>query len=135
MNRAAARAAVATAIQGAGFDLIVQGAPETFNGKAKVAVITSAGTERVLLARGPTSEDINSIVVSIYVQRAANGGSSVEDSLDSLTAATIAAIDALDTSITFARSDAGAAGAPNRRVDGLMFRVERIGFTILEEGV
>lgn len=134
MNRSAARAAVATALSGAGFDLIVQGAPETFGGKAKVAVITSAGTERAQLGRG-TSEDINSIVVSIYVQRVASAGAAVEDSLDALTLATITAIDAMDSSIVFARSDAGANGAPNRRIDGQMYRVERIGFTILNEGV
>jgi hypothetical protein len=134
VNRQAARAAVASALAGAGFDLIVQGAPESFSGKALVAVITSAGTERQQIGRN-VSQDVNSVVVSIYVQRAANGGSTTEDTLDRLTAAAIAAIDALDTSIVFARSDAGAAGAPNRRIDGQMYRVERIGFTILEEGV
>jgi hypothetical protein len=134
VNRASARSAVATALSGAGFDLIVQGAPESFSGAAKVAVITSAGTERQQLARN-MSEDVQSLVVSIYVQRAANGGSAAEDALDTLAANTIAAIDALDSSIVFARSDAGAGGAPNRRVDGQMYRVERIGFTILNEGV
>lgn len=134
MNRATARASVATALAGAGFDLIVQGAPDSFGGKAKVAVITSAGTERVQLARD-TSEDVHSLIVSIYVQRVANAGAAVEDSLDTLTLATITAIDALDRSIVFARSDAGANGAPNRRIDGQMYRVERIGFTILNEGV
>jgi hypothetical protein len=134
VNRSAARSAVATALSGAGFDLIVQGAPESFGGKATVAVITSAGTERNQLARN-MSEDVHSLMVSIYVQRAANGGSTTEDALDTLTAATIAAIDAIDASIVFARSDAGAGGAPNRRVDGQMYRVERIGFTILHEGV
>ncbi len=90
----------------------------------------SAGTERAQITRAGT-EDINSIVVSIYVQRAANGGAAAEDSLDALTDATIAAIDAMDDKIVFARSDAGAGGAPNRRIDGMLFRVERIGFTIL----
>lgn len=134
MNRAAFRAAVATALSGVGFDLIVQGAPDSFGGKAIVAVITSAGTERVQLGRN-LSEDINSLIVSIYVQRASNGGSTTEDSLDALTLATITAIDALDGSIVFARSDAGGGGAPNRRIDGQMYRVERIGFTIRNEGV
>jgi hypothetical protein len=134
LNRSAARAAVASALGSAGFDLIVQGAPETFNGKAKVAVITSAGTERAQIGRN-TSEDVNSIVVSIYVLRVASAGAAVEDSLDALTNATITAIDAMDSSIVFSRSDAGAGGAPNRRIDGQMYRVERIGFTILNEGV
>lgn len=134
MNRSAARAAVASALASAGFDLLTQGAPDTFAGATKVAVITSAGTERVQLARN-TSEDINSLIVSIYVQRGLGGASSTEDTLDALTIATIAAIDAVDISIVFARSDAGAGGAPNRRVDGLMYRVERIGFTIRNEGV
>ena len=134
MNRLQARAAVASALAGVGFDLIVQGAPDSFGGAHMVAVIISAGTERAQLARN-TSEDINSIIVSIYVQRAANGSSTTEDSLDALALATIAAIDALDTSIVFARSDAGSGGAPNRRIDGQMYRVERIGFTIRNEGV
>jgi hypothetical protein len=134
MNRSAARAAVATALGGAGFDLIVQGAPDSFAGAAKVAVITSAGTERQQLGRS-IEQDVNSIIVSIYVQRGLGGGPATEDSLDALTSATIAAIDAIDDRITFARSDAGAGGAPNRRVDGLMYRVERIGFTILDESV
>jgi hypothetical protein len=134
MNRSAARAAVASALASAGFDLIVQGAPDSFAGAAKVAVITSSGTERQQLGRN-ISQDVNGVIVSIYVQRGLGGGPGTEDSLDALTAATIAAIDNLDTSIVFARSDAGAGGAPNRRIDGIMFRVERIGFTVLDEGV
>lgn len=132
MNRSTARATVATALAASGFDLIVQGAPETFGGKAKVAVITSASTERVQIARDMT-EDSHGLVVSVYVLRAANGGSAAEDTLDALSSATITAIDAIDAPIVFARSDAGSGGAPNRRIDGQMYRVERIGFTVDNE--
>ena len=132
MTRASARAAVAAALSGAGFDLIVQGAPESFGGKANVAVITSAGSERRQLARA-ISDDTHRITVSIYVQRAASGGAAAEAALDAFNAATIAAIDALSPTIVFAQSDAGAQGAPNRRIDGRMYRLERITFTIVND--
>ena len=132
MTRASMRAAVASALSGAGFDLIVQGAPESCGGKANVAVITSAGSERRQLARA-ISDDAHRITVSIYVQRAANGGAAAEAALDAFSAATIAAIDALSPTIVFAASDAGAQGAPNRRIDGQMYRLERIVFTIVND--
>lgn len=126
MNRKALRAAVVSALGSAGFDLVVSGAPDTFSGKAKVAVITSAGTQRVHDTRDEYS-DVNTVSIGVYVERAAGAGSTVEDSLDDLVLATVDAIQALDSSIEFQRSDGGS--PPNRRVDGRMFRYERLVFT------
>jgi pyruvate carboxylase len=129
VNRKAARAAVKTALEATTlFDSVLRTVPTTFNGAAFVAIVSSAGTLRLQDARDLVS-DVNSIQVSIFVQKAPDDAGKAEDSLDDLTAAAIDAIDALDDSIAFQRSDA-TSPAPLRRIDGKMFRTERLIFTI-----
>lgn len=131
MNRTEMRSQIKQALDAAAvFDLVVQGKPDTMGGVLTVAVIQSASTQREQLTRELT-EDTFRFVVSIYVQRAANGNSAAEDTLDALSAATFDAIDAaFPGALTWQPSDAGGGDTPNRRLDGKIWRIERIGFTI-----
>jgi hypothetical protein len=132
MDRKAARAAAKSAIEGLGtFDLVASGAPDSFQGKAVVALITSRALSLSGIARN-LYEVTNQITISIYVQRAAGGEAVAEDMLDDLALSVTTALH--DTGLFFAeQSDAGAGGRPNAKVDGKIFRVERIPFTVLDE--
>jgi hypothetical protein len=133
MDRKAARALAVATIQAlAMFDLVDSGPPDSFAGKAVVALITSRSLELAAVARKLYTVT-NQITVSIYVQRAPGAGAAAEDMLDDLALSVATALH--DTGLFFPeQSDAGAAGAPSREIDGKIYRVERIPFTVLEEG-
>ena len=133
MDCKAARAAAVNAITALNtFNLVQSGAPDSFNQKAIVALITSRSLALTSIARG-LYEVTNQITVSIYVQRAAGAEAATEDLLDDLALSVVTALH--DTGLFLAeQSDAGASGAPNRNIDGKIYRVERIPFTVLDEG-
>jgi hypothetical protein len=133
MDRKAARAlAVSTITALSAFDLVQSGAPDSFLGKAKVALVTSRALQLVEIARG-LYEVVNQITVSIYIQRAAGGEAAAEDALDDRAQAIVLALHATGSFLA-EQSDAGGSGAPNRIIDGTTYRVERLPFTVLDEG-
>jgi hypothetical protein len=132
MDRKAARAAAKSAITTLGtFGLVKSGAPDSFGGKPIVALITSRSLLLTPIARS-LYEVTNQITVSIYVQRAAGAEAATEDLLDDLALSVVTALHNTGQFLA-EQSDAGASGAPNRNIDGKVYRVERIPFTVLDE--
>ena len=133
MNRKAARALAKTTLTGLGtFQAVLQGAPDSFGGQSPVAVVTSRALELEQVTRRQYTVT-NGLTISIYVIRAAADGEATEDTLDDLVEAAAVALHNTG-SFEVGQSDAGTAGAPNRLIDGKIYRLERIPLTVLDEG-
>jgi hypothetical protein len=133
MDRHAARgAAVAALVATGSYALVTGGAPDDFAGQSPVAVVTSKSIKLEIIARD-LFEVTNGLVVSLYVRRDAGDEEATETLLDELALAAVLALHA--TGVFYVeQSDAFAEGSPNRIVDGVVYRVERIPLHVLSEG-
>ena len=133
-TRTEARALAENALEGLGlFEVVVQGSPDLFAGRSPVCVITSRGMDLKWVARELVTLP-STITVAIYVRRDADDDGAAEDQLDSLTTAVLLALHA--TGVFFVgESSADPASGNLRDVDrnGVLYRVERIPLTVLEE--
>lgn len=135
MDRKAARALVATTLQGLGtFQAVWQGAPDKFGGLSPVALISSRSIDLTPDARA-LYEITSGITVSIYVNRTALGAEAAEDLLDDLALSVVEALHAASNLIQIDASTAGPEAGNLRDVDrnGIIYRIERIPLTVLDE--
>lgn len=139
MNRTAARALVKTTLVATGaytvdtVDQVYQGALEHFDGRTPIAVITSRTMALDEEARALYTIR-NGLYVSIYVRKpdSTDGASDAEDTLDTLVeAATIALYETRLFEV--GESSSAPDGYPLREIDGVLYRVERLQLTVLEE--
>lgn len=134
MDRKAARALVATTLQGLGtFQAVWQGAPDKFGGLSPVALISSRSIDLTPDARA-LYEITSGITVSIYVNRTALGAEAAEDLLDDLALSVVEALHATGA-FQIDASTAGPEAGNLRDVDrnGIIYRIERIPLTVLDE--
>lgn len=115
-------------------NLVFTGSPESFAGLSPVAIVTSRSMQLTAIARS-LYEVASGVTVSIYVRHGPSTAESeaAEDQLDSLTRRAIVALHATGV-FTVGESNAAAEGAPNRMIDGVLYRVERIPLSVLDEG-
>lgn len=134
MTRAAARTTAATALTGTSlYTDVLQGAPDTFDGRTPVAVISSATMEVIEDTRSLYSVR-STLHVSIYVRKPSgeSGASTAEDTLDALVRASLIALHqtgAFDVGASSASPD----GFPLRAIDGVLYRIERLPLVVLDE--
>lgn len=132
MNRTDARALAGDALTALGvFAAIFQGAPDRFDGKSPVAVVSSRTMRLDAVARELYTV-VSGISVSIYVRQ--DDAAAAEDDLDELTETAILALHLTGAFETIADSSADPAGGARRFIDGKVYRVERIPLTVLDEG-
>ena len=141
MNRSDARAAAAAALIATGsytvggVDQVYQGATDAFGGRSPTAVILSTSLRLDLVARELYTIE-SGLSVSIYVRQAdstAASAAAAESLLDDLIAEAALALHATGN-FEVGQSDAAPEGAPRRSIDGVIYRVERLPLTVLDEG-
>lgn len=112
------------------FDHVFVGAPDSFGGKRTVALIYSSGSALNHITR-EMYEAVGGFVVAIFVPRDTGKESEAEDTLDELATAAMLALVVIDDFLV-GQSDANPlAAARNTNIDGVIYRVERIPVTIL----
>jgi len=120
---------------------VYQGSLTTFDGVSPVAVVTSRALGLEIIARGDAAhpagmfEVTNGLSVSIYVRKAdgATGAADAEATLDTLVRDAAVALHATG-SFLVGESNAAPDGFPLRLIDQVLYRVERLPLTVLEEG-
>lgn len=132
MDRATARTFAQTVLEALGlFQSVVQGPSDSFGGASPVAVITSRSMRLDDVARELYTVD-NGISVSIYVRRDPDPVGA-EAKLDDLTLAAMVALH-ITGAFDIGESNADPAGGYQRVIDGVVYRIERIPLSVLDEG-
>jgi len=141
MDRPTARALVKTTLDNLGtYSAVSQGPLLKFAGVSPVAIISSRSYDLTRLARD-MAELTAGMTLTIYVRHDSDDGTS-ETQLDTLVKAALIALyavkDANDERVfSFDASNADIASGNLRDVDrnGVLYRVERIPISVLEEGL
>ena len=140
MDRTAARALAAATLSATGAYTVgadvnvFQGSLDHFEGRSPIAVVTSRALGLEAIARDLFTVT-SGLSVSIYVRKpdGAAGAADAETALDTLVRA--AAIALHETgSFEVGESNAAPDGFPLRLIDQVLYRVERLPLTVLEEG-
>jgi len=140
MDRTAARALAASTLAATGAYTVgadvhvYQGGLGDFGGQSPVAVVTSRSLGLEAIARD-LYEVTNGLSVSIYVRKAdgATGAADAEATLDTLVRDAAVALHETGYFLV-GESSAAPDGFPLRLIDTVLYRVERIPLTVLEEG-
>jgi len=147
MDRTAARSLAASTLAATGAYTVgadvhvYQGSLGSFEGVSPVAVVTSRALGLEIIARGDAAhpagmyEVTNGLSVSIYVRKAdgATGAADAEATLDTLVRDAAVALHATGYFLV-GESSAAPDGFPLRLIDTVLYRVERIPLSVLEEG-
>lgn len=136
MDRKAARALAKTTLEALGaFHAVWQGAPDKFAGQSPIALISSGSIQLTPIARELYTVE-NGLTVAIYVRRDAGlvAAAATEDLLDDLALSVVEALHAtgwFDVTTSSAAPEAGNLRDVDR--NGVLYRVERIPLTVLDE--
>lgn len=132
MSRKAERERIITLLTTAArFDVIGDGAVQTFDARSPCVIVLSAGSEYTDLSRGAGGDvATHRILATVYIRCDAGQESQAEDALDDLVQDTIT--DLRDNGFRVPGTNARPQNSAVRVIDGTLYRVEQIEVTTEE---